>query len=862
MSTFESEVREYENFASGTLKPNTTRGLVVSTIDPMFSGRVKVWIPAIHGASPYGITGQEDPDDNDLPENFIPGVSGSGQYKNKDTISGLPWAKVLSHNLGPNADIQTGLSNPAGIFSTPCVGTEVIIMFENDDPTLPIIVGSIIHANEFRYSLARPLEYLPGVLLSKPKQTDSEKDKATATPNDILEYEDTVSTVYNLRTNSGSTLFISDDPVNRAIVLEGAVAFGETSTLTTIEEAQLSRLYPAFPTTASAAFSKRQILSRSTVSPLVVPSLPSVTNDTTNSVTITTITPQPTSNEAAKKEKEAQAASGKVSKCWPVGESPRWSSGLGRFGTQRPKELGGKVHVGIDIAAHADGSTLLVAPIDCYPLYTTTSLTPGVGTILLVRGIDGYGHSFVHLKSVDPFIKAICQSGKTELVKMGTRMGVCGISEKSTHNSGPHLHWEVFSAGDAWTGISLMQTRERLRKQEPLPSGMISGQDWMKFSEGNTNGMSVVVVSREQAQRIFEYNAVYSKNSESDFAKPAGLEMSLTPGKETIAIRHPSGSFIGFDPDGNILIYSCGDINFRANRSITYDVFGAILENAFAKYTRVKTVLKSWARVTADRGYKKVSDTDMPEFFSRVDQSRAIDMANALTSNLGNSFILDSNNTLVDPNTLMNSLQNQSSSFYVTQPELTKDKNYSLATWDSTLKAAYAKYIKTNKTAFRVFPDVTDFKSLMLHESDGNERAQSPTGATGLFQLTGVALREVLGYNLSAIERSEYYKGAKNTEVAFQYIIKLVEYIRRNLDSLGIDPDTISATDYRYLVTISYNQGPTATNKAIKKVKEAGQPITYKNVENLGIVTRSFKREALIYVPTIELIKEKATKVV
>jgi hypothetical protein len=276
----------------------------------------------------------------------------------------------------------------------------------------------------------------------------------------------------------------------------------------------------------------------------------------------------------------------------------------------------------------------------------------------------------------------------------------------------------------------------------------------------------------------------------------------------------------------------------------------------------VKTVVKQWAKIFTSLKDPTSANNTMPEFYTRVEKTRAIDMANALASNLGNAYILDSNNTIVDPTTLgVNSMQNAPGDLYVTPPVAT-NKNYTITTWDTILKNMYAKYIKQNVTASRVFPEVKDFKAIMLHESDGNPKATSPTGATGLFQLTGIALLDILGYQLSPADRLQYYEGERNADVAFKYIVKLVEYIRKGLVSAGINPDEVSATDFRFLVTIAYNQGPTITNKAIKQVKANGEAITYKNVEAYAIVTRMFSQEALHYVPTIEFIKSNTSDVV
>ena len=861
-STFRSDVREYQDWKAGKVSPKTTRGLVVSTIDPLYAGRVKVWIPGLHGANPYGETGLDDPGT----ANLVPGVMLPSDFKSVEARAALPWAKVLSQNLGPIADLATGVTTPAGCFTTPSVGTEVILVFENDDAQFPIVIGSIIHANEFRYSLARPLEYLPGIQLSDVKQLDSASDKAAAPPKDVTEYESLVSSVYNIRTASGSTLFMSDSPTTRSIVLEGAIPFSDVSMLTKTEEIQLAKIYPAFPTTASAAFSKRQLLSTSTTSPLVNQPVSNSTPSQSNSAIVSTVNVQNSNSAAVEQTKTAQAASDRIEKSWPVSGSPRFSTGLGKFGAQRPASLGGKVHTGIDVGANADGSTILLAPIDLYPLYC--AYVQNVGMMLLCLGVDGYAHGFLHERLIYPEIANMCAPNGNpklgKLIKRGTPLGVCGITEITNHNTGPHLHWEVFAAGNATTGVSLAQRRDQLRKQEPLPSGMVDPLNWMKFSDG-TNASSVVVLTPDQAQRYIEYSALTTTSAESEYAKPAGLEMSLTAGKETVMLRHPSGSFIGFDPDGNILIYSCGDINFRVNRSITYDVFGAIMENAFAKFSRVKTVIKSWARINSQMNDRKTADSTMPEFFTKVEKTRDIDMANALAANLGNAFIIDSNNTLVPPEAIAanstSSDPNAPGGMYVTAP-VTTPKNFTITKWDTTLKAMYAKYITPNVTAARVFPDVTDFKALMLHESNGDPTVKSSANAIGLFQLKPIAFQDIFGYKLNAAELYEYQDGEKNIEAGFKYILKLVTYIRTGLTQAGVDPGSVSATDFRYLVTLAYNQGPTIVNKAILKAKQYAQPITYKVIENFGIVAKMFSKEGLQYVPTIEYIKSNTTKVV
>ena len=654
MSTQKQEIKEWQNFNEGNLSYNNTRGLVVSNRDPLFAGRVKVYIPAVHGAPPYDLnsTIQDKLSAGSL---GITGISSSGAYLNPTTVDALPWAKVLSHNLGPTIDLQTNASTSAGCFTTPSVGAEVIIMFENGDPTLPIVVGSIIHAGEFRYSLSRPLEYLPGLQVAAPKQIESTADPAVATPGESASYETDVARSYVLKTASGSTLFISDDPLNRAIVLEGTIKYGISSVLTEPEVTRLSDIYPAFPTTASAAFSKRQLLAPGTTSALVAP-IDDLSVPGTTAPAATGVKEDASQLEANKKlideETAKRDAQANYEKSWPVSGTVTWPNGQPHgpdpYGAPRPGRVN-NLHTGIYIGTQPNGGTALVAPIDCFPLFQGTM--QGAGNALMVLGIDGYGHAFFHLESVAEDIKKLC-NGTTALIKRGTPLGKCGSTGKSI---GTHLHWEVFYGGDAKTGVALRMTRD-IAAEKPNNSGMVDPTNgWAKTPKTTllVDGKdSMVFDDVEQARQYLDSQHTLAINNEwagGSFDKPAGLEISLTPGKETVTLRHPSGSFIGFDPDGNILIYSSGDVNFRVNRSITYDVLGAILESAYAKFTSVKSVMRRWG-TCIDAKRAKFPNTDMPEFFTRADAMRNIDKKNALASSVGNSYLVDPEGFPIDPN--------------------------------------------------------------------------------------------------------------------------------------------------------------------------------------------------------------------
>lgn len=876
MTTHESDIREYDNFMSGTMKPATTRAIVVSNVDPLFAGRVKVWIPSIHGPTPYdpdGISGL-DPDIEEFYTSFNGKVSDSSSFKNPNTIVGLPWASVLSHNLGPISDIQTGITRSAGIFSLPAPGTEVIIMFENNDPRLPIVVGSIIHANEFRHSMSSPLEYLPGIVLSEPTQREMPENKAEVSQSmnsDGESYTTLASKVYNLRTESGSTLFISDMVLNdsvlgRAIVLEGTIGYGEASTLTEAEISTLSRVYPAFPTTASAAFTKRSVISAVGASPLLAPTN-FIGSDAISGTGITTVTPAiavnvPTtekgiaSNGLITQALQDCANAGSIKRTLPLSGAFVRSGGADGL-LHAPRSYRNGIHHGIDI--RSTGKTPLIAPIDCFPLAYKER---PIGWMLLVLGIDGFAHAFEHLSSIDASIKKIIDSGVATKVPIGKTMGTSGITIKMRGNSGPHLHWEVWNASNVRTTNGIISSRQAAWKAQSTIDGL---DNWVKrrgtsFAAYGNNTKDLVAVtegSAEQISAVYVNSATqYSSENAPDFSKPGGLEISLVPGKETVTIRHPSGSFIGFDPDGNINIYSCGDINFRANRSITYDVLGVILENAYAKYTRIRTILKSWAKSTsAYNSFPEVATSNMPEFFARVDNTRSYDMVNALASTINNSFIIDSDGNPVSPSSLAASAAATDIKPYQIPPSKI-NYNFDETKWNSLVSQSYTERI-TNKDVI----DLATVKAIMCVESnsksdfngDGNTRV-------GLYGITNGILNVVgkSGSKLSDYTGTAEVFATANIDVAMQYLEKIYSFLTTRLNN-GINgatlkvPDNISNKDLKYLIILAYRFGIDQTIQVINSVAidTANPKLTYRQVEDVCI-RRRVQDSILSYVPTVD----------
>jgi hypothetical protein len=868
MPTHESDVREYNNFMSGTMKPATTRAIVVSNVDPLFAGRVKVWIPSIHGPTPYDPDGisQGDPDTEEFYTSFGGAIVDSTKFKDPSTIIGLPWASVLSHNLGPISDINSGLTTSAGIFSTPAPGTEVIIMFENNDPKLPIVVGSIIHANEFRHSMSNPFEYLPGVNLSEPAQTQNPSNASEVVNSSGDSYSVLAPQVYNLRTTSGSTLFISDSTLSRSIVLEGSIGYLERSTLTEVDIATLDRIYPAFPTTASAAFAKRSVISSSGASPLLSPTN-FVGSDAISGVGITSVTPSsavnvPTTEQATGNNSVISQAlqdcanSSTIKRTLPL--AGRFERSGGKDGLlHAPRTYRNGIHHGIDIRA-TGGKVPLIAPIDCFPLAWKQH---AVGASLLVLGIDGYAHAFEHLSSIDPKIKKMIDSGIATKVDIGTSLGTAGIVLRTAGNTGPHLHWEVWNASNVRTTNGIISSRQAAWNRQSTIDGL---SDWIKYAKTsftafNNNNVNISVEgSPEQVADIYTNSATqFASEDAPNLSKIGGLEISLVPGKETVTIRHPSGSFIGFDPDGNINIYSCGDINFRANRSITYDVLGAILENAYAKYTRIRTVLRSWARLTKGyNDYPAVATSSMPEFFSRVDNCRAFDMTTALASTVNNGFIVDSDGNLVSPASLQNSTSPSDIKPYKTSPSKA-NYNFDEIRWNTLISTFYNALI-TNQDIL----DLPTIKAMMYVESNADSNFTSGNSANvGLYGITSSMLTAVgkTTTNLSDYRGTADINAKANIDVFFQYLVKISSLLNKYFNE-GVNGailtvgKNISNKDFKFIILFAYKHGVEQTKQLINNhitIDTTNPKLTYAQLENAAIIQR-VDNSILSYVPTVD----------
>ena len=154
----EFDKKEYLDYVNNGISGKLTRGLVVSTEDPLYSGRVKVWIPTLHGGftaiDTSNETSSEDTEpllQEDAGTDFLGELTTQG-------IECLPWAPVMGSNWGPTKDLsntENGSYSIFGVFNVPKVGTEVFIIFEDDNPNMPVVLDFATAMTSPTYSIGR-----------------------------------------------------------------------------------------------------------------------------------------------------------------------------------------------------------------------------------------------------------------------------------------------------------------------------------------------------------------------------------------------------------------------------------------------------------------------------------------------------------------------------------------------------------------------------------------------------------------------------------------------------------------------------------------------------------------------------------
>jgi hypothetical protein len=746
-----------------SIKGETSRAIVVSTEDPLFAGRVKVWIPSIHGG--FNLSSAPDVENPPVQPPLPKGCFYPGDWRDINVQRLLPWAKCLGSNWGPRQN-STGAVSISGVFSIPKVGTEVYVVFEDNDPNQPIIIGAYFHANEFTYAKYRPLELFPGTQVSTTNVINRFNQDGTLATMDLSDYTAKSSFSYSIRAENDSMLYISDYKGESAIMLSGLIHLSDVSTLTTEKASAIAAAYPGFPTTASAAFATRILLSTASANttlaqPNVNYNPPFQDLAAAKTVTVPSTTSAP---------EQPASVPAQTVKMWPVklangAASPHQPSVAGgAFGAPRPTYKNSeKKHVGLDIQITHDNQTLCVAPIDLIPVWSSPTKNSSAGLYLLCVGSDGTGHGFLHLYDIDQAILQAIKIQSKTIVPAGTILGHCGNSgiQCGSVTTYPfHLHWEIFKL----TGMNPNNITPGLlcsRRESDASQGTsqyYNPLDWMTM---NAAGTTIIQGTPDQHRSMIDHQTMYANTNDVSFAKPIGLEISTVPGQETIYLRHPSGSYIGIDCDGNVQGFSVGDFNWRGNRSWNLDILGGILETCYAKYCRVKTVIRNWAKIYANLKDKPDADAaTFPDFFQRAETYRRIDMANALRSTLGNALYVSTDGTAIP----MKDAYSSSTPGLITPPNTTP-RNTGLTTYDKLIAQSFGRWITGNLKL--AFSDWKWFKAQMLIASNGDPTAESVDGL-GLFQITQHDTETVLGYKLTQAQFSQYSDPAKNIDMAMQ----------------------------------------------------------------------------------------------
>ena len=834
----EFESKEYLDYVTNGISGNLTRGLVVSTEDTLYAGRVKVWIPCLHGgfySGPPDLTA--DVEISLITQNK--GTDNLGQLTDQG-IECLPWASVMGHNWGPTTNANSEgqytsdkSTNTYGVFNIPAVGTEVFLIFEDNDPNLPVIIGTVFHESELlQNTRIKSLEISPGIPIST-TLSDAEEQS---------QYPDRVAKSYLIQSENGSQLCLSDITGQEQIVLGGHTNLqtqpvimddGDPSS----KYSRFSSEYPNFPTTASAPYRDRSsintgssIINVSILQTTPGAIVPSVNIDQANSLAGIV----PTTPTVAQANGEVLT----ITKRAPV--SIKWDPvipGTYRdFGYDRTYE----VHQGIDLSVkQAD----LIAPIDCIIL--AYQVSSSAGTYLIIKGVDGYCQAFLHLQSILPAIIQDVNAGTYKKYAVGTKLGITGnTGHVEGTGGGWHLHWEVFKGDGVINSQTAFALREKIRKQSPHGTvGFVHPLSyWLKsdaITDANGNPATTEIIL--PASQIQSYSAVFNTSTDPKYDKIIGLEMSLTPGAEHIFIRHPSGGYAGFDADGNWKVFTPGNAEYRVNRNMVFDVLGGFMTSCLSTYIKAKTVINLISPI----GTKILTSlTTLPKVFTRIDDSRQKDMNDALTSSSSNVYYNLTDSALGKPLSQV-SIDGFAYSF------TPSDRNYSDTTYDALIRTYHDKYIpKTHVLYSLLTPSL--IKSVALQESNYIASVVNHGGYVGLFQLGSSAIMDITKQN-NVVARN-YVDPEMNINVGVQYILKCVNIMLACLSKEK--QNSLSADEKQSILgaaLLGYNAGPYSVAGLYKLVITQNNTLDYCSLEErfVGFTNKAKEVEALNYYPNI-----------
>lgn len=779
---------EYGQNGSGIV--GLTRAVVVSNLDPLFGGRVKVWIPVIHGF----IGNDENPDETGT----LTGNSfkQDAEFKNEwvlheKNILMLPWAKVLSPgwaqagwtgtekyfnptDIGINKKTVTNIQKPYGIYNMPKPGTEVFVMFEQNDPEFPVVVGSYHHKLENRYLPEFPIESFASHEAFK-VSTDllenqyNRPDKYYSVKENAEEHHVNSSDSYVIKSERGAEFIICEVP-DKEHMLFRSWMFPRWQNPDPIKKEvyeKFTSAYPNFPNIASVGlFKTRPLFIHDPAQGIEKTIEKAAYANTTGAIppspdSGSSVTPPTSTPPDLPKTDPPKAAEGGFKRGWPIlnpnvynlmGPQAKFKGG-GRTnsdGTPRP-------HNGIDLPL-PPGSTIL-APIDGtitainnpYPPAQRSGSTL-VGTTVVLTGADGMVHEFKHLDSWSVKVGDSVKLGQAIAGSGADRRPRSGTAAKLGIDRG-HLHWDVYQSSkntNIW--------------KDTLSQGgsvFINPHEWLLGNTGTTTTSSNTAGSIGSAVPVREDSVAMTQKQLKQFIGTAttekeeagrtmGLEMILIEGEETIRLRHMSGSYIEIDLDGNINFYSVGDINFRGNRSFNLDVWGGFLVNAGAIYLKAKTVIK---KISLREIREKLPGYgDLPRFFKRCNDMREADQRampwEPIISTVGGVTTTDITGTPIDPQS-SDSIKEADTKVPPTPVDPNADTKL---VWGQSFKPAntyadFKKKVIQISNNLKINPNW--LMAVMMAESNLNPAAENRQGAdkhlvaVGLIQFTNVALQDM-----------------------------------------------------------------------------------------------------------------------
>lgn len=848
------DIKEYLDYTKDGIQGKLTRAVVISVRDPLFSGRVKVWIPTLHGGmTAPGIDDLEgDEDSQEQLGKFKLMGTNTGSDKLDSLIDTLPWASVVNPGWGSTGNPWDGsLESDFGLYNIPKKGTEVWIIFEDDDIDKPVIIGSIGHSPRFLSTEANsPIQISPGNLIAEVPSSDQLQAL----------YETTVSQSYVITSQGGGYFVLSDAATQQQIKLGARTPLAANPLVPTDGDKYktFTANYPNFPSTSSA--------------PFAITAMPNAIGYTKFQSITSTQADLATSGPASAATIPTQHpdVSKPIQKSAPIIASYPAVTGSKAFKASRNPN---RLHAGVDLSVPI--GTPLIAPIDCIVVGYSRSIS--AGTMLLVRGIDGIGHAFLHLDSVLPsIIKDVTSTPPIyRSYKRGDSLGTCGNT--GANSKGPHLHWEVFTLPeDAKTGADVANFRYAALKQGALYKGQAIPQyspfmdplkDWLK---GAPAGHTIEIVLSPNQLGEFTNS---TQQALTDRERVIGLEMSLVKGGESIFLRHPSGAFLGFDADGNFQLYTPGDANFKVNRSVIWDVLGGIMTNCLAVYQNIKAVFKLSAPSQFFR--MQYNGKEFPDVFDKINQTRLLDMQDALASSTDNIYYSLVNSSV---SKTLDEIKRDGSTLIDTS-------KFTMSSWPNAKKyqnlvsKAYTSYItKSNNFAVKTLKDggaLTEalFLAIIAKESNNNpNKTNTKSGAVGLMQLRSAAVQQIK--KDSNPNMQVYFDPEKNIDLGVQYFVYLCTRVMTETQKVyDVNNRTLAFTpeqcaDMVKIALMGYNagEGTIISGYYRRSLVQTTVPSYasveseyFQNYDNTEKKKVPNSIEALAYAPTVTFIQKNLT---